>query len=549
MAKIETQYVLVGRDETKRAMSSFRRNVTRAHRAVFNLQSALVGLGAAATVRSIAAAGLSLERIERGLRTATGSGEAAAESLSFLRGEADRLGLDLESSATAFAKLSAAAKGTALEGKASRDIFVAISEASRVLGLSTEQTSGALTAIEQIISKGKVSAEELRGQLGERLPGAFQIAARALGVTTSELDDMLKRGELLAEDLLPALAAELRRTVGPEVAAAAGDAAASFGRFSTAVFELKAAIAQSGLLDTLADAAEKSRQIAIGLGAIFLNAGPAPFDKQIADLQEKLAGLQEQVRSLVEDQGITDSKILDPLLNEILTTSKRLDELKQKSIEAMTSIRAAVDSAQSARASATSPASVNAFPELTIESDLDRALKGAGLRDTQFDVQEFTRTFEPLQQEIESTRRVADDLGLTFASAFGEAIVEGGKFRDLLQGLLRDILQIAAQTFITKPLGGFFSGLFNSFGGPKAAGGPVAAGTGYLVGEQGPELFVPHVSGHIIPNGAGGVVMNYNIDARGADEARIMRIMPAILKTAEDSAVNRIVQLRGEGRL
>ena len=56
-----------------------------------------------------------------------------------------------------------------------------------------------------MISKGKVQAEELRGQLGERLPSAFQLAAKAMGMTTAQLDKFMADGKLTAEDLLPKL--------------------------------------------------------------------------------------------------------------------------------------------------------------------------------------------------------------------------------------------------------------------------------------------------------------------------------------------------------
>jgi hypothetical protein len=58
--------------------------------------------------------------------------------------------------------------------------------------------------------------------------------------------------------------------------------------------------------------------------------------------------------------------------------------------------------------------------------------------------------------------------------------------------------------------------------GSKAGGGPVAAGHPYMVGEQGPELFVPNNSGAIIPNGGGGVVANIYVNGTGADVARII---------------------------
>jgi hypothetical protein len=60
--------------------------------------------------------------------------------------------------------------------------------------------------------------------------------------------------------------------------------------------------------------------------------------------------------------------------------------------------------------------------------------------------------------------------------------------------------------------------------GFKAEGGPVTAGAPYLVGEQGPELFVPSQSGGIVPNGAGGgtVVANIYVNGTGADVARVI---------------------------
>ena len=84
------------------------------------------------------------------------------------------------------------------------------------MGLSADDTSGTLRALNQIISKGKVQAEELRGQLGDRIPGAFQIMARALKVTTAELDEMLKKGELIADEVLPKFAEEMEKTFGVE---------------------------------------------------------------------------------------------------------------------------------------------------------------------------------------------------------------------------------------------------------------------------------------------------------------------------------------------
>ncbi len=174
----------------------------------------LAGLSIAAFAKSVFDAGAAMDSMERSFTAITGNSTAASAEMFFLREEADRLGQSFYDLAPQFKQIAAAARGTALEGEQTREIFSAITEASTALGLSSDETSGALNALSQMISKGTVQAEELRGQLGERLPGAFQIAARAMGVSTQELGKMLEQGEVLATDLLPKLADELHNMYG-----------------------------------------------------------------------------------------------------------------------------------------------------------------------------------------------------------------------------------------------------------------------------------------------------------------------------------------------
>jgi tape measure domain-containing protein len=245
------------------------------------LRTLVAALGVAQLVRQAVDAGLAMERMERGLLAATGSAEGASSAIAFLRSESQRLGLDLSSTGQQFAALAAAARGTALEGQGARDIFTAIAEASTVMGLSADQTAGALLAVQQIISKGTVSAEELRGQLGERLPGAFQVAARALGVTTSELGNMLQAGEVVADDFLPRFAAELRRTFGGALPQAVNGAQAQINRFRNAVFDAQVAFANSGFLDGLT---EGLTGFAEALGDPQIQSGLAALGRGLGDL-------------------------------------------------------------------------------------------------------------------------------------------------------------------------------------------------------------------------------------------------------------------------
>lgn len=217
------------------------------------LKGAIPSVGFAALAHSVVGAALSMERITNGLKAATGSSAGAKESFAFVANEADRLGLNLETTASSYAKIAASARGTVLEGEATREIFLGVSEAARALSLSAAQSEGALTAIGQIISKGTVQAEELRGQLGERLPGAFQIAAHAMGKTTQELSKMLELGQVTAEEFLPKFARALREDFGEAAADAAKGAAADIERFKTQLYQTQLVFAESGFLKGVTD--------------------------------------------------------------------------------------------------------------------------------------------------------------------------------------------------------------------------------------------------------------------------------------------------------
>ncbi len=187
MATQNSQILITGKDETKQAFDSVRTNAQNLQRSVSEMQTVMRGwLGAEVVQRTIEFGKASIDaRIEVDkLRVVLGQSvgaENVAREIAYLRSEAERLGTPFTKATAAYGQLAAASKETALEGQGTRDIFKAISEASTVLHLSACDTEGALRAVGQMMSKGKVSAEELRGQLGERLPGAFQIAARAMG--------------------------------------------------------------------------------------------------------------------------------------------------------------------------------------------------------------------------------------------------------------------------------------------------------------------------------------------------------------------------------
>lgn len=180
-----------------------------------------------------------------------GDANLVAREFDYVRSISREMGIELTSAANSYTKLAMASRGTALEGKATQEIFTSVAKASTAMGLSASETEGALLAISQMISKGAVSAEELRGQLGERLPGAFQIAARAMGITTAELGKMLEQGQVIAEDFLPKFARQLETELGGAAAESAKSAARELERLKSGWNEIVQALADAGAANAI----------------------------------------------------------------------------------------------------------------------------------------------------------------------------------------------------------------------------------------------------------------------------------------------------------
>ena len=161
-----------------------------------------------------------------------------------------------------------------------------------------------------------------------------------------------------------------------------------------------------------------------------------------------------------------------------------------------------------------------------------------------------------LKGAIKENDNFARDMGLSFSSAFEDAAIGGKKFSEVLKGLGNDLARIILRKSVTEPLGNAFSGALKGFDFGslfRAEGGPVAGGQSYIVGERGPELFTPGVSGAITPNSqlaAGGTSNHFTVDMRGASvEAvtRLERLVMSVNGSIERRALNVMGQARVRG--
>ncbi|EFU4619425.1 tape measure protein [Escherichia coli] len=163
-------------------------------------------MGALNAYKAIMNAGLKRDSAQRAAKFVLG--DKASEAETFIRGLADKTGLNISEGLSSYAKFAAGAQGS-MSQEQTQELFGNATAMSRLMGLSNDELNGILRAFEQMASKGKIQAEELRGQLGDRMAGAFKLFAEALGMTATELDKAMKDGKILSSDTLPKVAKQM----------------------------------------------------------------------------------------------------------------------------------------------------------------------------------------------------------------------------------------------------------------------------------------------------------------------------------------------------
>lgn len=164
--------------------------------------------------RQFIASIVQLDTFRRAMNAVYKDTALVASQLEFLRKTATEGGVGVGGLSDSFIKFSASMKSANVPVQQSNELFASLTRAAGSLGLGAERTSLALDALGQIASKGVVSMEELRQQLGDSLPGALSLTAKGLGITDAELVKLVESGNLAARDFFPAFTAGLRELHG-----------------------------------------------------------------------------------------------------------------------------------------------------------------------------------------------------------------------------------------------------------------------------------------------------------------------------------------------
>ena len=496
---------------------------------------------------------LALQR--KALKLVIGDTQQFNKSQEFLLKTSRKLAIPQSVITRQFTSLTASVVGAGKSVEDAEEVFRAIAAGIRGTGGSLEDMKSAMRATAQVFSKGKVSAEELRQQLGERLPGAFTLFADSMNKTPAELDKALEQGKVTLDDFM-VFAKELFATYGENAEILAAGPEAAGDRLKTSLEELNddlgAILRPIGMqFQTLADGIVKQfgriikeiRKMVDGIAkerklidmlsltknerqkintkaknqavkeigaTVFtqeaatklsnlLDGNPLPDFLGVREAKKKfyqdsVGKTFEELNSFTFDMFLNYEKVFDKNLSDVTT------ELRRKMIEEMSEL--------------TGDTSFAAFRLGGGDGAADGAGDGGGGGDGDGD-DELGGIQQGAQKYFSTIKSFAEETGEVVAKAFQgmeDALVKfvmTGKlnFSDLTRSILADMARIAIRQAIMKPFTGFIEGLFSANGNAFAANGVVPYRKGGVVnsptyfryggsnlgimGEAGPEAVMP----------------------------------------------------------
>tara|TARA_Y100000361_G_scaffold67187_1_gene59086 strand:- start:8380 stop:11493 length:3114 start_codon:yes stop_codon:yes gene_type:complete len=193
------------------------------------------------------------------------------------------LNVPQEAAVAGITRLTAAVVGANGPVADAETVFKNVTAAIKATGGNSEDVQGAITAMVQVFSKGKVSAEELSGQLGERLPGAVTLFAKANNMSLQELQDNLKKGTVGLNELM-AFVRQLGVEYGDTAKEIAASGAEAGARLTVAINGMRISVGnalkdvgagfQEGFAEFISDITPTATRLAAKLGETLKNLGP-----------------------------------------------------------------------------------------------------------------------------------------------------------------------------------------------------------------------------------------------------------------------------------
>jgi len=480
-------------------------------------------------------AALGLQR--KALRLVIGDTKRYEQSQKFLLSTSRELAIPQEIITRQFTSLTASVVGAGQSVSDAEKVFQAIAAGIRGTGGNLEDMKAAMRATSQVFSKGKVSAEELRQQLGERLPGAFTLFADSMDKTPAELDKALEQGKVTLADFMK-FAETLFARYGENAKILAKGPEAAGDRLKTVTSELKDAVGKNILpigaafqteFARIAEAIAQSKGTIDAFGVIIKTIGAAALSTFFS--------LRFMTRSLVDLINIINHIAVGQFDKAFLIAQKGFKETSEQAKKDLKSITDLFKDGSQQKVSGIGPLlDPNAYVQSLNQSTNANTNPNTNTENTLNGIQRGA------QQYFDTIKSFAEETGAAVSKAFQgmeDALVKfvmTGKlnFSDLTRSILADLTRIAIRQAIIAPLTGLFPFLKNANGNafakngivPYRKGGVVNSPTMFkfggsnlgIMGEAGPEAILPLQRGKggklgVIAQGGGTGNITVNVDA------------------------------------
>ena len=441
------------------------------------LGAVVAGLGSIAAVRGVAQVGSEFEDLRDSLNTVFGSINAGQGALNRILTFAQTTPFQIEDVSRAFIQL----KGAGIEP--SNDMLQTFADTAST---SVDQL-GAFQAMVRLVSRsaaGGLGLEEIN-QLDDRGIPATKILTEALGVTRLELSKFGQTAEGAAQ-MVDLLIAGMQQRFGGAMVEKMDNLSTKTSNMTIAFKELGNTIFESGLGNFLGNLADKMNELASSLARMIRLRNNAFTAQDIAGTdatpEETTEILSQRIDETIKKMGTINRRRKLAEFTALETDLGRLIQLQGESIEASLSEQ------------------VRLLPD-------------------------FTDKTETASEAIAELDQVIIEAGQNLSRDFANALLEGknvlSSFSDFSKSIVSEIIATFIRLQVVEPiLKGIFPGLGTGTEtiGAGAGGGRATHGRPMLVGERGPELFIPHSAGSIMNNadtksamGGGGISVVQNI--------------------------------------
>ena len=545
MASKGLKFTISAVDRTKAVFKGVGKSVRGLSSAVFSLKGALIGLGGAVVIRSIARTNAQFEDLRSGLASVFGSVEEGNKRFREISDFATRTQFSVEDLTKAFITL----KGAGIEPTEKLLTTFTDTSASAVDGL------GVFEALTRVIARsvgGGLGLEELN-QIFDRGIPVFTILNEQLGITRLEVSELGKTAEG-SERLVSALITGLDQRFGGATQKRLSNLNVAFSNFGIALRNFQDIIGESGfgqalknVTNTLTDAVSDSDGLAKAIGRVLAGVFNK-IDEALKSFRE--TGLDNLKEFFIKATLLTEAFVnnfkggLESVANAFIDIRNALVFFKE-------------DLAPISIAKSDFSDLVEFIKNIGFESEktgaifVDRFAKNLnkGLKQN-------NEKFKELASRLKRLQDASKEFGTTIATGFEDAVFEAKKLSDAIRQIGQDIIRLTFRKAITDPLaetlgGAIKTGIGSIIGGVtgKAGGGSVQAGKPYVVGERGMEVMIPGRSGTIIPNNAlgGSVTVNQTLNimpsVNDSVRAEIFNALPLI----REQSVQAVIEARSRG--